>query len=594
MTPPETHPTATWSIELANGTRVPITRALRVGRLPDCDIVVADGLVSGHHLTVSPDGDAVVVTDTNSTNGTFIGKERLVGSRRLTATTQISVGAAAVTIVRTEDRSKECFLVVQSGPSAGTVAELQPHSSILIGRGEDCGLVINDALASHHHVRVTRHDATDTTELTIEDQGSANGTLINDTPLIARTPTKARIGDLLQVGDSHIVMSESKTPAPRRAETVIRSVPADLRAAAATAATAPTSTTPKRNRRPLVIGSGVAAVVVIGAIVAFMATSGGSGDSGTVQSVVEGQRDKTVQVLTTLSDGAGSGSGVVIDAEKGLVLTNGHVIAGGNTFQIKLHDGKQTVDAKLYSSYPCEDLAVLQISNPSDRSGLANAAIASADQLKVGEQVVALGFPGSAESASSASAFATDQLSATEGIISKTGAKYIDPLSGVAPLPNTIQHTAAINHGNSGGPLFDLNGNLVGINTAMYSDSSGQRMEGVNYAVSAQRINELIDGLTSGKAVGEFGMDLSPAWEKGTDPTVDPPAALEILGVASGSAAAGASIKSGDYVVGVDNVDVTDLVGYCKIVGDGEQHTITTYNTDTERSTDHTLSPRVW
>ncbi len=119
-------------------------------------------------------------------------------------------------------------------------------------------------------------------------------------------------------------------------------------------------------------------------------------------------------------------------------------------------------------------------------------------------------------------------------------------------------------------------------------------MEGVNYAVSAQRINELIDGLTSGKAVGEFGMDLSPAWEKGTDPTVDPPAALEILGVASGSAAATAGIETGDYVVGVDNVDVTDLVAYCALVGDRQQHTISTYDADVETSRDDSLSPAVW
>jgi len=237
---------------------------------------------------------------------------------------------------------------------------------------------------------------------------------------------------------------------------------------------------------------------------------------------------------------------------------------------------------------------VLQITNPADRAGLASVTIATTDQLKVGEQVVALGFPGSAESASSSSAFATDQLSATAGIISKTGAKYVDPASGVAPLQNTVQHTAAINHGNSGGPLFDLSGNLVGINTAMFSDASGQRMEGVNYAISAQRINELLSGLLSGKAVAEFGMDLSPAWAKGKDETVDPPAALEVLEVATGSPAGTAGIKMGQYVVGVDGKDVTDLVGYCALVGDGQRHTISMYDADVETSHDHSLSPSVW
>ena len=573
---------------------MPITRPLRVGRLPDCDVVVADGLVSGHHLTISPDGDAVLVTDTGSTNGTFIGKERLVGSRRFTATTQLALGAAAITLVRTVDRVESCFVVVQSGPSAGKICELQAGASTLIGRGEDCELVVDDALVSHHHVRITRSTETGAVELQIEDQGAANGTLLNDALLPARTPTTARIGDLLQVGDTHVVLSATKSPPQRRAETVIRSVPAELRSAAAAAAGGATTGPSTRSRRPLVLGGGIAVLAIVCAIVVVLVLRGASGSEGTVQSVVEGQRDKTVQVLTTLSDGAASGSGVVIDAEKGLVLTNGHVVAGGNSFQIKLHDGKQTVAAKLFASMPCDDLAVLQITNQADRAGLAGVAIATTEQLKVGEQVVALGFPGSAESASSSSAFATDQLSATAGIISKTGAKYVDPASGVAPLQNTVQHTAAINHGNSGGPLFDLSGNLVGINTAMFSDASGQRMEGVNYAVSAQRINELLSGLLSGKAVAEFGMDLAPIWEKGKDPTVDPPAALEVIGVATGSPAGTAGIRMGQYVVGVDGTDVTDLVGYCALVGDGQRHTISTYDADVETSHDHSLSPGVW
>ena len=116
---------------------------------------------------------------------------------------------------------------------------------------------------------------------------------------------------------------------------------------------------------------------------------------------------------------------------------------------------------------PCEDIALVQITNPADRADFTQVEFADPASLSQGEQVLALGYPGTAATARPEE-FANAQLSATNGIISQTATKYDVPGSDVAPLTDAIQHNAAVNHGNSGGPLFDLEGKQVGINTAIY------------------------------------------------------------------------------------------------------------------------------
>ena len=603
---------------------VDVDRTLTVGRLPECDVVIADVLVSGNHFEIGPAPGGAQIVDLQSSNGTFVNGERLSAPRVLTGGEEIAVGSQKIMVERVVKVAPvDLRLVVRVGIDTGIAARITDAAPIVIGRGDDADLKLSDPLVSARHCQVVLvHPPAGPCPhcgmlakpgdahcvgcgrariaAEVEDLGSANGVLVDGAPVNPHARADLLEGGELQLGDTIIVFGSESDPVNLGpAPTVIRSIPKNLDAPATPTPPQAAPPAPRRRISPLAWIIGGVAIVAV-AIVLVVALSGSDSappqtvQQGSVQSVVEGQRDKTVLVLTSYTDGAASGSGVVIDAENGLVLTNAHVIAGGNTFQVRLRDSKQDVAAKLYSSYPCDDLAVLQITNQADRSGLESATFATTDQLEVGEQVVALGFPGSAESASSASAFASDQLSATEGIISKVGAKYIDPLSGVAPLPNTLQHTAAVNHGNSGGPLFDLGGNVVGINTAIFFDTSGQRLEGVNYAVSAQRINELLSGLLSGKAVAEFGMHLAPVWAKGDDETVDPPGALEVTEVATGSPAGTAGIKMGQLVFKVDGVKVTDLIGYCKLVSDGKRHMISTYDRDADTDNSHALSPRVW
>ena len=154
----------------------------------------------------------------------------------------------------------------------------------------------------------------------------------------------------------------------------------------------------------------------------------------------------------------GIGSGVIIDAS-GIVLTNNHVVAGGDNIMVKLADGRsfQAVEVK---TDPKTDLAVLRI----DASGLTAARLGDSDSVEIGDWVLALGQPFGLEG------------SVTAGIISAKGRGI-----GITARENFLQTDAAINPGNSGGPLVNLNGQVIGINTAISSASGGN--DGVGFAV---------------------------------------------------------------------------------------------------------------
>lgn len=149
----------------------------------------------------------------------------------------------------------------------------------------------------------------------------------------------------------------------------------------------------------------------------------------------------------------GLGSGVIINASKGYVLTNNHVINQAQKISIQLNDGRE-FDAKLIGSDDQSDIALLQIQNPSK---LTQIAIADSDKLRVGDFAVAVGNP-----------FGLGQT-ATSGIVSALGRSGLN-LEG---LENFIQTDASINRGNSGGALLNLNGELIGINTAILAPGGG-------------------------------------------------------------------------------------------------------------------------
>ena len=180
------------------------------------------------------------------------------------------------------------------------------------------------------------------------------------------------------------------------------------------------------------------------------------------------------------------GSGVLISS-KGLVLTNNHVIDGADEIKVALNDGRSAL-AKLVGSDPDTDLALLRIDLP-ELSGMA---FGDSEQLLVGDLVLAIGNP-----------FGVGQT-VTMGIVSATGRKHL----GINTFEDFIQTDAAINPGNSGGALINVNGELVGINTAIYSQSGGS--EGIGFAVPAKLAKRIVDQLlVNGKVIrGWLGLDL--------------------------------------------------------------------------------------
>jgi Do/DeqQ family serine protease len=233
------------------------------------------------------------------------------------------------------------------------------------------------------------------------------------------------------------------------------------------------------------------------------------------------------------------GSGVVIDADKGYVLTNHHVVGGADDTTVTLQDGRD-FKAKLLGSDPETDVAVLQI--PAER--LQALPIADSSLLRVGDFVVAVGDP-----------FGLGQT-ATSGMVSALGR------SGLGKgFQNFIQTDASINPGNSGGALVDMTGKLVGINTAIFSRSGGS--QGIGFAIPANMVRVVVASAKGG------GKAVKRPWLGARLQTVTPeiaetlglkaPNGALVANVTPGSPAARAGLKLSDLIVSIDGQSIEDL-----------------------------------
>ena len=234
----------------------------------------------------------------------------------------------------------------------------------------------------------------------------------------------------------------------------------------------------------------------------------------------------------------GLGSGVIIDAQKGYILTNYHVINGANKITVELSDGSQYT-AKLIGSDSQSDIALIQISNAKN---LTQIKIANSDQLQVGDFAIAIGNP-----------FGLGQT-ATSGIISALGRSGLN----IEGLENFIQTDAAINRGNSGGALVNLRGELIGINTAILASGGGNI--GIGFAIPGNMAINIADQLIKYGQVkhGQLGI-------KGTELTADMAKAFNVnvthgafvAQVLPGSAADKAGVKAGDIITTLNDKAIT-------------------------------------
>jgi serine protease Do len=231
------------------------------------------------------------------------------------------------------------------------------------------------------------------------------------------------------------------------------------------------------------------------------------------------------------------GSGVIIDKSKGYVVTNNHVVKDADRILVRL--GSDDVPARLVGADPKTDLAVLQING----SLKVQAEWGDSDQLDIGDWVLAIGSP-----------LGFDH-SVTAGIVSATERNNVK----LAEYESFIQTDAAINPGNSGGPLINLAGKVVGINTAIISQSGAY--EGIGLAIPSSLAKKVVDGLIKeGKVVrGFLGVVLQPLNQVlAKELSLPESKGVLVLDVQPGSPAEGGGLQRGDVIVRLADRDVTD------------------------------------
>jgi Do/DeqQ family serine protease len=233
------------------------------------------------------------------------------------------------------------------------------------------------------------------------------------------------------------------------------------------------------------------------------------------------------------------GSGVFVSAD-GLVVTNHHVIEGMTELKVALADRRE-YDAEVVLRDPRTDLAILRVKGG---SGFTALSLGDSDQLEVGDIVLAIGNP-----------FGVGQT-VTQGIVSALARTQV----GVSDYQFFIQTDAAINPGNSGGALVDMQGRLVGINTAIFSRSGGSH--GVGFAVPANMVRTVIESARTGGASVKrpwFGARLdSVDREKAETLGLDRPSGAIVVNLVDKGPAAEAGLRRGDVIVAVDGQEIQD------------------------------------
>jgi serine protease Do len=234
------------------------------------------------------------------------------------------------------------------------------------------------------------------------------------------------------------------------------------------------------------------------------------------------------------------GSGVIVDAG-GLVVTNNHVVAGADQIIVALADRRE-YPAKLLFAEPRLDLALLQVDPRGAR--LPAARLGDSDRAQVGDLVLAVGNP-----------FGVGQT-VTQGIVSATARTGI----GISDTQFFIQTDAAINQGNSGGALAAMNGEVIGINTAILTGGRDGGSIGLGFAVPSNMVKIFLRGAQSGRLVtawiGAEGEAVTP--ETAAAAGLSRLSGMLVTGVSPGSPAAAAGLRPGDIVFAVDGKEVTD------------------------------------
>jgi len=293
-----------------------------------------------------------------------------------------------------------------------------------------------------------------------------------------------------------------------------------------------------------------------------------------VRAVVDAVGPSIVTISSDVQLGRAVGTGVIVSAD-GELLTNAHVVDGATTIHVRLAGETEPIDATVVASDRGNDLALLRI----DRTGLRPVTFAPTSDVSLGEEVLAIGFALDLDG----------DPTVTLGIVSALDRTII---TDEGALDGLIQTDAAISSGNSGGPLVDAHGRIVGINTAVARSDATTAASNVGFAISSDEVHGVLDALRAtkdGKARDEGFLGVS------LDDRTDGGQGALITDVTADSPAGDAGIEDGDIVVAIDTAAIDGAAGVIAAIRDhspGDHIQITVVRGGTEKTFDVTLTYR--
>jgi S1-C subfamily serine protease len=431
---------------------IEVSERLVLGRDEGCSVVLDDDKASRRHAALTPDAHGrLVLEDLGSTNGTHLGGQRIVAPVVLIGGERLRVGSTEIEV-----------LAEQPGRAGQTASE------------PIAGAPATRASASPPPPPPPPPPAPP---------------VLQPPP----PPSAAPIPPPVLQPPSPLAAPPQPPPAPPH--------PAPVLAQPSASAPTPSRIERIKLQRSVRRATTVAVIAAIGLVIVIVVpvvlyvTGVIAGEEETVQPLSTPElialvKPSTVQVRGDLDGSVGLGTGWVLDAEEGLIVTNAHVTNEATEFTVRLGDETAERAAEIVGIAPCEDLAVLKVEDTSD---LVTLPIAPQSDLEQGESVLALGYPTSLSQ--------DDKLTATTGVVSRPqdsvtlqdGSEYV----------NAILTDAVINPGNSGGPLVDGDGRLVGVNTFK---TVAEGVDGQFYAIGGDRVTEITDKLRTGSSLGWAGM----------------------------------------------------------------------------------------
>jgi S1-C subfamily serine protease len=420
------------------------------------------------------------------------------------------------------------WLSIETASGAPREVEVKGER-LVIGRDPSCDIVIDDEELSRQHAELrTLPDG----RLEIRDLDSQNGTFVGGVRI--EGPATLEGGESLRLGKTEMLASREPGAAGRTKM-------------ASRTASAVSRGLQRAVQRATLLAVGAVAIAAIAVILAVSGVFSGDDDGERpLREIIADARPSTVLVIA-YQEGSrtGNGTGWVLDAEEGLVVTNAHVVDAGETFQASTGDEEDVRAAEVVGVAPCDDLALLRLA---ETEGLETLPLGSQSELQQGDTVVALGFPGNASP--------QDELQSTSGEVSVVQQTYDIPDDpNVQLYPNVIQVTAAINPGNSGGPLVNAEGELVGVNTLIFRGQQGE-VQGQGYAIGVDHAEEVLATLREGTSIGWMGFGFLAGSFGG----------LDVTATVAGTSADEVGIGPGVNLTSIGGTRVNTFRDYCEAV----------------------------